>query len=276
MDDKGADTPMIKQLVAVRRKAGMTREEFLNYHYQVHGSLSTGPSPSETPLKYFQTHFVDTAYHADTSQKVPNAHPAWAFSDDITELYFHSMDHMSQVFTSEWVTQKVGPDGANFSDFSAVLPMLVQEETVQLSDSCASTPPTGKYEEHAFVAMYFVAPRDPIEAGVLTSKLTSAIQSHAAADVLKLVANTPIEIGFDIGAYFGVGRPIPRYHVFTITLRGKTSICSLRKVQAIFEEECADLLNLPETWIGFGERAVVLDQTEDIKFDPRRQPYQTL
>jgi hypothetical protein len=197
---------------------------------------------------------------------VPNAHPEWAFSDDITELYFHSMDHMSQVFTSEWATQKVGPDGANFSDFSAVLPMLVREETIPLADSCESTTLTDKYEEHAFVAMYFVAPREPrIGVAGLTSKFASTVQRHASADVLKLVVNTPLEVGFDLGAYFGTNRPIPQYHVFTVTLPGKDSIAALRKVQALFEEECADLLNLPETWIGFGERAVVLDQTENIK-----------
>lgn len=42
--------PIIKQLIALRRKAGMTKDEFFDYHYQVHGALSTGPSPSETPL----------------------------------------------------------------------------------------------------------------------------------------------------------------------------------------------------------------------------------
>ena len=40
----------IKQLVTVRRKAGLTKEEFFNYHYQKHGGLSsTAPNPADTP-----------------------------------------------------------------------------------------------------------------------------------------------------------------------------------------------------------------------------------
>jgi hypothetical protein len=41
--------PYIKQLVVLRRKAGLSREEFFDYHYQKHGAISTGPTPAETP-----------------------------------------------------------------------------------------------------------------------------------------------------------------------------------------------------------------------------------
>ncbi|KAL4894161.1 hypothetical protein BDV59DRAFT_207215 [Aspergillus ambiguus] len=237
--------PIVELLVALRRKAGMMREEFLNYHYQVHGSLSTGPSPSGAPLKYFQTHFVDTAYHEGVSQKVPNAHPVWAFIDDITELYFSSTEHMSQFF-------------------------CVRMGHAEITS-------TSKFEEHAFVAMYFVALREQHpQAEGITAKFASILQRYASGDVLKLVANTPSETRFDFGAYFGVSRPLPPYYVFTITLRETDSIGPIRTVQALFEEEVADLLDLSATWIGVGERAVVLDQTENITFDPRRQPYKTI
>lgn len=164
--------PPVKQLVALRRKAGLTKEEYRDYHYQKHGAISTGPTPAETPRKYFQTHFFDTAYHADPTQKVPNVHPPWAFSDGVTELYFDSPEHLKHVFQSEWVAQKVGPDGANFSDFSAVLPMFMREDTVPLSITGASASQTHQLDGNAFVAMYFVALRNQqTPSGTIISEL---------------------------------------------------------------------------------------------------------
>ncbi|GLA66482.1 hypothetical protein AtubIFM54640_009060 [Aspergillus tubingensis] len=265
--------PIIKQLIALRRKAGLTREEFFDYHYRVHGALSKGPSPSETPLKYFQTHFLDTAYHVDPSQKIPNANPTWAFNDGLTELYFSSEEHMIQSFVSEWARTKVGPDGANFSDFSVVMPMFVKEEVVPLTaiESAIST------RERSFVGMYFVALSDVQHSGEkngdMIDKFASLLKQHASHEVLELLVNVPTEVGFDLSAYFRGGRSVPAYYAFMIVLRGKESVSAVRKVQGIFEAENAGILDLPATWIGFGERAVVLDQSEGIEFDPKRQPF---
>lgn len=35
--------PLIKQIAATRRKPDMTHKEFLDYHYQVHGSIADAP-----------------------------------------------------------------------------------------------------------------------------------------------------------------------------------------------------------------------------------------
>ncbi|KAE8364279.1 EthD domain-containing protein [Aspergillus caelatus] len=283
----------VKQLVALRRKAGLTKEEYCDYHYQKHGAVSTAPTATETPRKYFQTHFIDAAYHADPTQHVPNAHPPWAFSDGVTELYFDSPEHLKHVFQSEWVAQKVGPDGANFSDFSAVLPMFVREDTVPLSIASASASETHQLKGNAFVAMYFVALHSPRKASeTVISELVSCIDCHASQDVLAMLVNTPDDTDFDLGSYFGGEPPVSFQFIFTMTLRGKESISAIRKAQEDFEERVQSL-DLPATWIGFGERAVVLDQTENIKvsrtlvlchptelqlitklkFDPRRQPF---
>ncbi|CEL03916.1 hypothetical protein ASPCAL05053 [Aspergillus calidoustus] len=280
--------PYIKQLVVLRRKAGLTREEFFDYHYQTHGAISTAPTSAETPTKYFQTHLIDSAYHPDTSNKVPNAHPPWALSDGITELYFESPEHLEQVFRSEWVKTKVGPDGANFSDFSAVLPMFVREEEVALSgvsgsssSSSSSLTPRQSEDPNTFVAVYFVAFRDgqaPASAEETVSQFAGSLQNHAGGEVAKLTVNVPAEAGFDLAAYFGgAGAAMPHYQfVFTVTLRGKESVSGVRRAQKEFEARFATLLDLASTWIAFGERAVVLDQTENIEFDRSRQPFKTL
>ncbi|OJJ52524.1 hypothetical protein ASPSYDRAFT_164689 [Aspergillus sydowii CBS 593.65] len=258
----------IKQLVALRRKAGLTKDEYFDYHYQRHGAISTAPTAAETPGKYCQTHFVDAAYHEDTSRNVPNAHPPWAFSDGVTELYFDSPDHLQRVFRSEWVSQKVGPDGVNFSDFSA---MFVREDAVPQPVSSASR--MDPKDKHTFVAMYFVALRDPyIPSETLISTLVSSLTRHASMEVQSMLVNVPVDAGFDLGAYFGGEPPVRYQFVFTITLRGKGSIKAVRKAQADFEQQVTSL-DLPSTWIGFGERAVVLDQINNIKFDASRQPF---
>lgn len=172
---------------------------------------------------------------------------------------------MVQNFASEWVSKKVGPDGANFSDFSAVMPMFVREEVVPLASTTSET----STWERAFVAMYFLALRESELPGEknekLVTKFSSLLQQHASHDVLGLVANAPTEVGFDLSAYFGGGRSFPTYYVFMVVLRGKESVGAVRKVQGIFEEEYAGVLDLPATWIGFGERAVVLDQSEGVE-----------
>lgn len=212
--------------------------------------------------KYFQTHFIDAAYHADPS-KVPNAHPAWAFSDDVTELYFDSPEYLKNSFTCQWAAEKVGPDGANFSDFSAVLPMSVKETVVPLQQGDATE--TNKVENKAFVAMYFVVIKDESAPSKnFIDKFAAYLGRHASEEAHKLVVNISADAGFDVGAYFGGGSPIKNRLVFTITLSGRQSVNAIRKAQADFEDELADQLDLPNTWIGFGERAVVLDQAENI------------
>ncbi|SPJ81732.1 uncharacterized protein FTOL_09137 [Fusarium torulosum] len=262
--------PYIKQIVAVRRSPGLTRQEFFDYHFQVHGRISTGPSPKENPSKYFQIHIEDAAYHQQDPSRGPNANPAWAFSDDITELYFESADHIDRVFKSPWVKEKVGPDGGKFSDFGASLPVTVQETLVPLREGVSSDDFDSPVSSP--VAMYFITTKNGSVDG-LVSGFASNLQQFAASQVRALVANTPADLPFDATAYFGSvpGRPVFDL-VFAIHLVGKEGVQDLRKAQRHFEEAYASQIHLENTWIAFGQRALVFDQDKDIKFDPARQP----
>lgn len=213
---------------------------------------------------YFQTHFFDAAYHSDTTGKVPNAHPSWAFSDDVTELYFDSSEHMERSFKSQWVREKVGPDGVNFSDFSAVMPMFVKEEKLPIPMLDASEEKSS--EENEYVAMYFVSLKDDlIQPEQLASLFAACLQQYASGEVRKLIVNTPTKVDFDLGAYFKGNSVVNFGLVFTVTLQGAQSVESVRKAQKKFESESGGSLDLPNSWIGFGERAVVLDQRTGIK-----------
>ncbi|CAG7565359.1 unnamed protein product [Fusarium equiseti] len=262
--------PYIKQIVAVRRKPGLTRQEFFDYHFQVHGKIGQAPSKAETPSRYFQVHLTDASYHPEGSNRGSNANPSWAFSDDITELYFESPDHLNSVFTSSWVKEKVGPDGANFSDFGASLPVAVQEKVVPFQGG--ASPEDIDPLSSSLVAMYFIsAANSDIDA--LVSGFANNLQQFAASQVRMLVANVPVNLPFDANAYFGSapGRPVFDL-VFAVHLRGKDGVPALRKAQNAFEEAYSSMINLEHTWIAFGQRALVFDQDQNIKVCFERPP----
>ncbi|CAI7673658.1 unnamed protein product [Penicillium pancosmium] len=254
----------IKQLVVLRRKAGLTRQEFFDYHYRVHGAISTAPNPRETPQKYFQTHFEDSAFHANGPDISLNAHPSWAFSDDITELYFESEEHLQRVFQSDWVREKVGPDGVNFSDFSSVIPMFVEEKSLSRFDSEASQDINPR--ESSRVSVYFVSTAAGFsDLDKLVLSFSESLHRHASEGVRAVVVNTPAQISFDMRKYFG-GSNSPKFDlIFTVYLKGSAQQSEIRKAQINFEREVASFINLEMCWIAFGERAVILDQSEKIK-----------
>lgn len=46
-----SSVPLIKQICAIRRKPGLTRKEYLDYRYRIHGSIVDGPeNKEEKPL----------------------------------------------------------------------------------------------------------------------------------------------------------------------------------------------------------------------------------
>lgn len=144
--------------------------------------------------------------------------------------------------------------------------MFVREDAVPLPLSSASQ--MDQEDKNTFVAMYFVALRDPdIPSETLISTLVSSLVRHASMEVQSMLLNVPVDASFDLGAYFGGEPPVRHQFMFTIILRGKGSIKAVRKAQADFEKQVTSL-DLPATWIGFGERAVVLDQINNIKVNP--------
>ncbi|KAM3065586.1 hypothetical protein ACMFMG_011297 [Clarireedia jacksonii] len=135
----------IKQIVKIRRRSPMTRLEFFDYYFKVHGALSTAPSFSETPEIYHQTNFFDSSYRSNSSIE-----PAYFGHDDMTELYYKDFDHVGKVFSSEHIRKKVGPDGVNFNDMSSTLSMFSKEETLYASDTSDGMGSVAKYHLQGF------------------------------------------------------------------------------------------------------------------------------
>ncbi|KAF4473555.1 hypothetical protein FAGAP_12997 [Fusarium agapanthi] len=263
--------PDIKQIVAIRRKPGLTRQEFFDYHFQVHGRISQGPSPDVTPSKYFQTHIQDSVYNHQEGRGV-NANPWWAFSDDIVELYFQSEDHMKRGYGSQYAKEHIGPDGVNFSDFASALPVTVQERVIPLQESENVSSEDIDTLSVSPVAMYFLTVTGDDTDDIITGFATG-LQKFAGSQVRTLIANVPVELSLNPDAYFGSNPDRPKFNlILSIHLRSKEGFAEVRKAQKEFEAAYGAKINLPNSWIAFGQRGLVLNQDKDIKFDLSRQP----
>jgi hypothetical protein len=283
-----SSSDLIKQFVLGRRKPNLTRQEFHDYHYKVHGELSVATSKDEIPLKYYQTHFFDAAYHAVKSEKPgpPNWNHPWAFYNDSTELYFSSPAHLGAVFGSDHVRSRVGPDAFNFADFGAANALFCREYDVPGLLDCNSFDKNADPQE-GLVAQLWVQGNAYEEDGdnimaMLAKNLMDAVHKYAAQEIHRVVVSARAPDSMGLLKYFNLSDEIPKYAgVFTLYLRDLKTIALVRKIQTEFEEksEQVGLLQLENVFIAFGKRVRVFDMGRNLPFDESRQPdvvYSTL
>ena len=109
---------MTKLMAALRRKPGMTQEEYFSYIRNVHGALSK--AQPLTVRRYVQNHVFDSAFGAATDP----AYQIVFHRDSVTELWFDSFESMGETFAHPYTREKIGPNGVNFSDLSTALAVL--------------------------------------------------------------------------------------------------------------------------------------------------------
>ena len=141
--------------------------------------------------------------------------------------------------------------------------MFVEERTLSQFDRQSSH--EVDQESPSRVATYFVSTNDsPSTLEDLVHAFAESLRRHAPHSVKAVLVNTPAEVSFDIGKYFG-GAQSPHFDlVFMVQLQGSMPQPDIRSAQAEFESEFASCINLEMCWIAFGERAVVLDQLAGI------------
>ncbi|KZM22223.1 uncharacterized protein EKO05_0002069 [Ascochyta rabiei] len=269
-------TPQLKQIACLRRKSNLTRKEFFDYHFQVHGSLSDTPSsPDEKPHKYTQTHFFDAAFGERPNSVAGTGNHGWTGRDDMTELYFRDWDHLKACFGSEHVRKTIGPDGANFNDLETAIPLMAIEKPLQFKSAVSSS--LVSQEGYRTVAVLFLASTSTESEAqleeVFSPKLIEALQTHAADEVYGLQANVGIPSSqFDIRAYFG-GKNMPEYPVtYQIFIKDAGSVAAVRKAQKAFVKALGDQVDESNTFIAFGKEGIILDVGNSVKFDSGRQP----
>lgn len=281
-----SDHELVKVVCILRRKPNMTRKEFLDYHFQVHGKISDAPaSRDDKPHKYRQYHVFDSAFGerpATEVCKLPNRNHAWVGRDDVAELYFRDMDHLRSVFSSEHVRTTVGPDGLNFSDLDTSIPWIGREVSVPIKTALSSLGAASDFDSNTAVALYFVSARnaDSNSAETLTSAFRDEIETHAANDARSLTVNKSPAVlasaedslkAFDPNAYFG-GSEMPSYPIFfKVVMKSNSSAGAIRRAQRAFEARAKDLgLDPSESFITFAKQALVSDV--GVPFDGARQP----
>jgi len=110
---------MLKFTFLIHRIDGMSREEFINYHRQIHAPLFMSiPEAQKYVKKYVLSHPAETAGFPPPEY------------DAVTDIYFSSMEDYNTFFASENYKLKVHPDESNFFRLNDVVSLVCDEKTV--------------------------------------------------------------------------------------------------------------------------------------------------
>jgi hypothetical protein len=182
---------MIKQIAVIRRRPGLTHQEFLDYIVFVHAELARA---NKTSLqKYLQNHVYDCAFGCAAD----NEYSIVFGRDSITELYFDSLEDMALEAVNPYTRDVLQPDGANFSEMAVALPLLVNEELVDVPH-----PSSGGVKVYSFLKAI-----DGLDAEEFRRRWAQAHTEILAEDTAlaarlnRCVLNVPISMGN--AEYFG-------------------------------------------------------------------------
>jgi hypothetical protein len=218
---------MIKMMAAIRRRPGMTMQEYFPYVQNVHGGL-TKAMPL-TVRRYVQDHVFDGGFGATGDA---GYHTVF-HRDSVTELWFDSLESMGQTFGHPYVREKIGPDGVNFSDLGTALALLVREVEVQVPQ------PGG----HAPVKiLYFLRKRAELPLNEYFDRWAMADEAilrerpRTAAAIRRCVRCLQIPEGNPLLVYFG-GKDMPVYEgVASLWFEEAGALAAFRAYQEDLEE----------------------------------------
>lgn len=192
---------MIKMMAAIRRKPGMTHQEYCDYIRDVHGAL-TKANPVGVK-RYVQDHVFDGAFGAKTDSRY---HQVF-HRDSVTELWFDNFATLGQTFADRYVQEVIAPDGAKFSDMDVAINLLTKEVPFDVPH-----PGEGNVK-----VLHFIKKSSTLDSVAFLEKWTSAHatiladQPSVAAALRKYVQNRPIEApGGNRTTHFG-GADMPTY-----------------------------------------------------------------
>jgi hypothetical protein len=179
----------------------MTQQEYFPYIRDVHGALSK--AQPVTVRRYVQNHSFDGAFGSATD----TVYQIVFHRDSVTELWFDSLESMGETFAHPHVREKIGPDGANFSDLSTALAVLTREVELTVPHGRANAP---------VKVLYFLRKTADISLDdcfrLWASAHESAMQAdpQAAAALRRCVCSQQIPEGNRFLGYFG-GKDMPIY-----------------------------------------------------------------
>lgn len=118
-----AQTPrtlrMIKMIITIKRREGMTHEEFVRYQREIHRPLLMSIPEAGQYIKRFVVSY-------------PIAAPDYSGPDydSVVEGWFESMEDMNALYFSKNFLEKVAPDHKNFMDLSGYGRIVCEEDVV--------------------------------------------------------------------------------------------------------------------------------------------------
>jgi uncharacterized protein (TIGR02118 family) len=110
---------MIKTIITIKRREGMSHEEFVHYQREVHRPLLMSIPESRRYIRRFVV-----------SYPIPAPKYSGPDYDSVVEAWFESMEDMNALYFSENFLSKVDPDHANFMDLSSYGRIVAEEEVV--------------------------------------------------------------------------------------------------------------------------------------------------
>jgi EthD domain len=218
---------MIKMMAAIRRRPGMTMQEYFPYIQEVHGRL-TKAMPL-TVRRYVQNHVFDGAFGA-----AGDAGYGIVFHrDSVTELWFDSFESMGQTFSHSYVRDKIGPDGANFSDLGTALALIAREVDVQVPQPGGHAPVKILH----FLRKLAELPLDEyFNRWVEATKAILRERPRVAAAIGRCVCSQQLPAGNPLLVYFG-GKDMPVYEgVASLWFEEAGALGAFRAYQADLEE----------------------------------------
>lgn len=112
---------MIKFTILLRKRQGMSHEDFVAYHKTKHAPLfSSLPEVKQYVRKYVQGHIVPA--------ELPGLPPPTY--DGTTELWFDTVEDIGKAFGSERYMQIIRPDEAKFLDLPGCGFLVCEEYSV--------------------------------------------------------------------------------------------------------------------------------------------------
>ena len=111
---------MIKLIVGIKRKAGMSPEAFHEHWRTKHAALVRNNAASQKYIrKYVQCHTLDEEY----------ANGEVAF-DGTAELWFDSVADKDRFFSAPEYLEHINPDEARFADMTNTVFFVTEEEDI--------------------------------------------------------------------------------------------------------------------------------------------------
>lgn len=110
---------MIKMIITIKRREGMTHEEFVHYQREIHRPLLMAIPEASQYIRRFVV-----------SYPIPAPDYSGPDYDSVVEGWFDSIEDMNALYFSENFLTKVDPDHKNFMDLSAYGRIVSEEEVV--------------------------------------------------------------------------------------------------------------------------------------------------